>query len=69
MEQGTTKWFPSEKGFGFIKRENGNAVFVHFSAIQSKGYKYLDESKQVTEKGPRVDKQLAFKKLNLKQTY
>ncbi|HZG73884.1 MAG TPA: cold-shock protein [Chondromyces sp.] len=56
MEQGTVKWFNSEKGFGFIEREGGDDVFVHFSAIQSEGYKSLDEGQKVTfdvEQGAR----------------
>ncbi|WP_108669176.1 cold-shock protein [Peribacillus acanthi] len=48
MEKGTVKWFNSEKGFGFIEREIGDDVFVHFSAIQSEGYKSLDEGQKVT---------------------
>ena len=48
METGTVKWFNSEKGFGFITAENGNDVFVHFSAIQGEGYKTLVEGQQVT---------------------
>jgi len=56
MEQGTVKWFNAEKGFGFIERENGDDVFVHFSAIQGEGFKSLDEGQQVTfdvEQGAR----------------
>jgi len=56
MEQGTVKWFNAEKGFGFIERENGDDVFVHFSAIQSGGFKSLDEGQKVTfdvEQGAR----------------
>ena len=48
MEQGTVKWFNAEKGFGFITRENGDDVFAHFSAIQSNGFKKLDEGQSVT---------------------
>lgn len=47
MEQGTVKWFNAEKGFGFIERENGDDVFVHFSAIQSDGFKSLDEGQSI----------------------
>ena len=56
MEQGTVKWFNAEKGFGFIERESGDDVFVHFSAIQGDGYKSLDEGQAVTfevEQGQR----------------
>jgi len=53
---GTVKWFNAEKGFGFIEREGGDDVFVHFSAIKSEGYKSLDEGQKVEfeiEKGQR----------------
>ncbi len=53
---GTVKWFNAEKGFGFIESEDGEDVFVHFSAIQSQGYKTLDEGQRVEfdiEKGQR----------------
>ena len=56
MEHGTVKWFNAEKGFGFIEREGGDDVFVHFSAIQSDGFKSLDEGQKVTfdvEQGAR----------------
>ena len=48
MEQGTVKWFNDAKGFGFISRENGEDVFVHFSAIQSGGFRSLQEVQQVS---------------------
>ena len=44
---GTVKWFNAEKGFGFIAREDGDDVFVHFSAIQGDGYKTLEEGQKV----------------------
>ncbi|MGE6953304.1 cold-shock protein [Staphylococcus capitis] len=47
MNNGTVKWFNSEKGFGFIERENGGDVFVHFSAIVEDGYKSLEEGQNV----------------------
>ena len=58
--QGTVKWFNGTKGFGFIQREGGPDVFVHFSAIQGSGFKSLDEGDQVEftvvqgDKGPQA---------------
>ena len=47
MTQGTVKWFNGDKGFGFISVEGGNDVFVHFSAIQSDGFRTLEEGQHV----------------------
>jgi CspA family cold shock protein len=46
-EKGTVKWFNAAKGYGFIQRETGEDVFVHFSAIQAGGYRSLDEGARV----------------------
>ena len=55
-EKGTVKWFNAAKGFGFIQRESGEDVFVHFSAIAMPGYRSLDEGAQVefsVKRGPK----------------
>lgn len=46
-ETGTVKWFNATKGYGFITRDSGGDVFVHYSAIQSKGYRSLEEGQRV----------------------
>jgi CspA family cold shock protein len=56
METGTVKWFNDAKGYGFISRQNGEDVFVHFSAIQANGFRSLQEGQQVqfdVVKGPK----------------
>jgi len=56
MSQGTVKWFNAEKGYGFISREDGPDVFVHFSEIDGAGYRSLDENQRVEfelTQGPR----------------
>jgi len=53
---GTVKWFNGNKGYGFIAREDGEDVFVHYSAIQGQGYRNLDEGQKVeftVERGPK----------------
>ena len=47
-EQGTVKWFNNEKGFGFISRESGPDVFVHYTAIAAEGYRSLNEGDRVS---------------------
>ncbi|GAB4515883.1 MAG: cold-shock protein [Anaerolineae bacterium] len=58
--QGVVKWFNSEKGYGFISRDNGADVFVHYSAIQGSGYRNLEQGERVEfeitqgQKGPQA---------------
>jgi CspA family cold shock protein len=65
-EQGTVKWFNGEKGFGFIARESGPDVFVHFSAITGDGYRELREGQRVEfsvtqgQKGPQATEVIAI---------
>lgn len=60
MSTGTVKFFNAEKGYGFIKAEGGNDIFVHYSAIQSNGYKTLEEGQKVSfsiadsDRGPQA---------------
>ena len=60
MARGRVKWFNASKGYGFISREDGSDVFVHFSAIQGDGFKTLDEGQEVEfeiidgKKGPQA---------------
>jgi len=56
MEQGTVKWFNDSKGYGFISRQSGDDVFVHFSAINANGFRSLKEGQSVefeVKQGPK----------------
>lgn len=56
MPTGTVKWFNNQKGYGFISQEGGEDVFVHYSAIDAKGYRSLEEGQKVSfeiEEGPK----------------
>lgn len=59
---GTVKWFDAKKGYGFIEREDGDDVFVHFSAIEDEGFKTLEDGESVefeiveSDRGPQADK-------------
>ncbi|AGB41036.1 cold shock protein [Halobacteroides halobius DSM 5150] len=61
MEQGNVKWFDGEKGYGFIERETGDDVFVHFSAIEEEGFKSLEDGQAVEfevvegDRGPQAE--------------
>lgn len=66
MENGKVKWFNRTKGFGFIERESGADVFVHFSAIMAEGFKVLDEGDEVEFEvvdGPKGPQAANVKKL------
>jgi cold shock protein len=59
--QGTVKWFNAKKGFGFIEQEEGEDVFVHYSAIESPGFKTLEEGEKVNFEVEENDKGLSAK--------
>lgn len=66
MANGTVKWFNESKGFGFITGEDGSDVFVHYSSIQSNGFKSLAEGDRVsfdTENGPKGPKAINVSKI------
>lgn len=61
MAEGTVKWFSEQKGFGFIKQDDGDDIFVHYTGIQGTGFKSLEEGQRVrfeietSPKGPKAN--------------
>ncbi|MCT4583965.1 MAG: cold-shock protein [Peptostreptococcaceae bacterium] len=66
MERGTVKWFNAQKGFGFISKEDGSDIFVHYSAISMDGFRTLEEGSSVEfeivegQKGPQASNVVAI---------
>jgi len=67
MEKGTVKWFNGTKGYGFIKRSNGEDVFVHYNAIEGQGFRTLNEGDQVQFEVQQGPKGLQATKVSLAQ--
>jgi len=67
MEQGTVKWFNASKGYGFIQRESGDDVFVHYKSVQAEGYKTLHEGAEVEFEVEETQKGLQATNVTLKQ--
>lgn len=66
MEQGTVKWFNASKGYGFIKRDSGDDVFVHYKSIIGDGYKSLKQGEQVEFEIEQTEKGLQAKNVTVK---
>lgn len=65
MPQGVVKWFSSQKGYGFITKDDGKDIFVHFSAVEGEGYKNLEEGQRVefeVSQGPKGEQATSVKK-------
>lgn len=56
MAKGTVKWFSNKKGYGFIEQEDGGDIFVHFSSIETSGFKSLSQGEQVTFEVEETDR-------------
>jgi len=67
MAKGKVKWFNAKKGYGFISSETGEDVFVHFSSIQTEGYKTLDEGEEVEFEVEKDQKGLKAKNVQRKK--